>query len=106
VGRSGVARERAAQPLLNRPISIYEVHLGSWRRSPDGHVLGYRQLAVELADYCVQSGFTHVELLPVSEHPSTALGYQVSSYYAPTSRFGSPDDFRHSSTTSTSAGWE
>ena len=88
--------QRAAQPLLNRPISIYEVHLGSWRRSPDGHVLGYRQLAEELADYCVQSGFTHVELLPVSEHPfDGSWGYQVSSYYAPTARFGNPDDFRH-----------
>jgi len=88
--------ERAAQPLLNRPISIYEVHLGSWRRSPDGRVLSYRQLADELADYCVQSGFTHVELLPVSEHPfDGSWGYQVTSYYAPTARFGNPDDFRH-----------
>jgi 1,4-alpha-glucan branching enzyme len=88
--------QRAAQPLLNRPISVYEVHLGSWRRTPDGQVLGYRQLADELADYCVQSGFTHVELLPVTEHPfDGSWGYQVSSYYAPTARFGYPDDFRY-----------
>jgi 1,4-alpha-glucan branching enzyme len=88
--------QRAAQPLLNRPISIYEVHLGSWRRNSDGHVLGYRQLADELADYCVQSGFTHVELLPVAEHPlDGSWGYQVSGFYAPTARFGNPDDFRY-----------
>ena len=88
-------RRRAAEPLLDRPISIYEVHLGSWRRSPDGHVLGYRQLAEELAAYCAESGFTHVELLPISEHPfDGSWGYQVSSYYAPSARFGGPDDFR------------
>jgi 1,4-alpha-glucan branching enzyme len=86
---------RAAQPLLDRPISIYEVHLGSWRRAPDGGVLGYRQLAEELAAYCGEMGFTHVELLPVSEHPfSGSWGYQVTSYYAPTARFGTPEDFR------------
>jgi len=88
--------QRAAQPLLDRPISIYEVHLGSWRRSPDGKVLGYRQLADELAAYCAESGFTHVELMPVTEHPfDGSWGYQVSGYYAPTARFGSPDDFRY-----------
>jgi 1,4-alpha-glucan branching enzyme len=87
---------RAAEPLIDRTISIYEVHLGSWRRRPDGSVLDYRQLAEELADYCVQSGFTHVELLPVAEHPfDGSWGYQVSSYYAPTARFGNPDDFRY-----------
>ena len=88
-------QQRAAQPLLDRPISIYEVHLGSWRRRHDGHLLGYRQLAEELAGYCAASGFTHVELLPVSEHPfDGSWGYQVTSYYAPTARFGTPDDFR------------
>jgi 1,4-alpha-glucan branching enzyme len=88
-------KERAAVPLIERRLSVYEVHLASWRRSPDGHMLGYRQLAEELADYCVDMGFTHVELLPVSEHPfGGSWGYQVSSYYAPTARFGSPDDFR------------
>ncbi|HEX2902799.1 MAG TPA: 1,4-alpha-glucan branching protein GlgB [Jatrophihabitans sp.] len=73
------------------PMSIYEVHLGSWRSG-----LSYRELARELVDYVRQTGFTHVEFLPVSEHPfGGSWGYQVSSYFAPTSRFGSPDDFRH-----------
>ncbi len=72
------------------PLSIYEVHLGSWRQG-----LSYRELAVELTEYVLDLGFTHVELLPVSEHPfGGSWGYQVSSYYAPTSRFGHPDDFR------------
>ena len=87
---------RAAQPMLHRPFSAYEVHLGSWRRTLDGRVLTYPDLAEQLADYCARLGFTHVELLPVSEHPfDGSWGYQVSSYYAPTSRFGTPDDFRH-----------
>ncbi len=73
------------------PMSIYEVHLGSWRLGLD-----YRQLATELVDYVRRTGFTHVEFLPVAEHPyGGSWGYQVSSYFAPTSRFGSPDDFRH-----------
>jgi 1,4-alpha-glucan branching enzyme len=72
------------------PLSIYEVHLGSWRQG-----LSYRDLATQLTDYVVDLGFTHVELMPVSEHPfGGSWGYQVSSYYAPTSRFGHPDDFR------------
>ena len=86
---------RAAEPRLDRPLSIYEVHLGSWRRTLDGQVLSYRDLAEQLAAYCAAAGFTHVELLPVSEHPfDGSWGYQVSSYYAPTARFGAPDDFR------------
>ena len=86
---------RATGPVLDRPLSIYEVHLGSWRRTLDGHVLSYRDLAEQLAAYCTAAGFTHVELLPVSEHPfDGSWGYQVSSYYAPTARFGDPDDFR------------
>jgi 1,4-alpha-glucan branching enzyme len=88
-------RRRAEGPLIDRPLSIYEVHLGSWRRSLEGDVLTYRELAEQLAAYCLEAGFTHVELLPVSEHPfAGSWGYQVSSYYAPTSRFGTPDDFR------------
>ncbi|MEV6240815.1 1,4-alpha-glucan branching protein GlgB [Lentzea sp. NPDC051838] len=83
------ARREATQ-WSNAPMSIYEVHLGSWKPG-----LGYRELAVELADYCEDMGFTHLELLPVAEHPfGGSWGYQVTSYYAPTSRFGSPDDFR------------
>ncbi|HXZ98856.1 MAG TPA: 1,4-alpha-glucan branching protein GlgB [Candidatus Binatia bacterium] len=88
-------RQRARRPLLERPLSVYEVHLGSWRRTLEGEALGYRDLAAQLADYCVEMGFTHIELMPVSEHPySGSWGYQVTSYYAPTSRFGPPDDFR------------
>jgi len=82
--------ERAGTPWHAAPVSVYEVHLGSWRRG-----LSYRQLATELVDYVRDAGFTHVEFLPVAEHPfGGSWGYQVSAYYAPTSRFGSPDDFR------------
>jgi 1,4-alpha-glucan branching enzyme len=78
-------------------MSIYEVHLGSWRRDPDdpSHVLSYRDLAEELGDYVQGMGFTHVELLPVMHHPfSGSWGYQVTSYYAPHSWHGTPDDFK------------
>ncbi|MBU4214138.1 MAG: 1,4-alpha-glucan branching protein GlgB [Actinobacteria bacterium] len=82
--------ERAAKDPHNGPLSVYEVHLGSWRWGRD-----YRALATELTDYVVEMGFTHVELMPVAEHPfGGSWGYQVTSYYAPTSRFGGPDDFR------------
>jgi len=82
--------QRAAVNPVFEPMSTYEVHLGSWRPG-----LTYRQLAEQLTEYVVAQGFTHVELLPVAEHPfGGSWGYQVTSYYAPTSRFGSPDDFR------------
>jgi 1,4-alpha-glucan branching enzyme len=88
---AGWLAERAARNPHTGPMSIYEVHLGSWRAG-----LGYRQLAEELTDYVTTMGFTHVELLPVMEHPyAPSWGYQVTSYYAPSSRFGSPDEFRH-----------
>jgi 1,4-alpha-glucan branching enzyme len=84
--------ERAAHQA---PMSIYEVHLGSWRRRADERRLSYREMAPLLASYCVEMGFTHVELLPVAEHPfGGSWGYQVSHYFAPTARFGEPDDFR------------
>jgi 1,4-alpha-glucan branching enzyme len=84
-----VARRDATQ-WVSAPMSVYEVHLGSWRPG-----LGYRELATELADYVADNGFTHVELLPVAEHPfGGSWGYQVTSYYAPTARFGGPDEFR------------
>jgi 1,4-alpha-glucan branching enzyme len=84
-----VAR-RDATDWLEAPMSVNEVHLGSWRQG-----LGYRELADALADHLEATGFTHVELMPVAEHPfGGSWGYQVTSYYAPTSRFGSPDDFR------------
>jgi 1,4-alpha-glucan branching enzyme len=88
---------RAQKDWLREPISIYEVHLGSWRRNPmeGNRPLSYLELADELSDYCADLGFTHVELLPVMEHPfSGSWGYQVTGYFAPTSRFGSPDDFK------------
>ncbi|MEU0463676.1 1,4-alpha-glucan branching protein GlgB [Amycolatopsis sp. NPDC006131] len=83
--------KRNATNWANAPMSVYEVHLGSWRPG-----LGYRELAEELADYVQDMGFTHVELLPIAEHPfGGSWGYQVTSYYAPTARFGHPDDFRY-----------
>jgi 1,4-alpha-glucan branching enzyme len=90
-----LARRGQAQ-ALDAPISIYEVHLGSWKRVPDtGGFLTYRDLAHQLAEYCQMMGYTHVELLPISEHPfDPSWGYQTVGYYAPTSRFGTPDDFR------------
>jgi 1,4-alpha-glucan branching enzyme len=82
---------RARQDVLTSPMSTYEVHLGSWRPG-----LSYVELADQLTAYVTELGFTHVEFLPVAEHPfGGSWGYQVTSYYAPTSRFGSPDEFRH-----------
>ena len=80
-----------------RPISIYEVHLGSWRRAAqDQRRLSYRELATELLDYVRELGFTHIELLPIAEYPfDGSWGYQPVGLYAPTSRFGDPDDFRY-----------
>ncbi|MGY1899273.1 1,4-alpha-glucan branching protein GlgB [Nocardia gipuzkoensis] len=81
---------RAATDPTRAPMSVYEVHLGSWRPG-----LGYRELAEQLAEYVRAAGYTHIELLPIAEHPfGGSWGYQVTSYYAPTARFGSPDDFR------------
>ena len=88
--------QRATGPQLDAPTSIYEVHLGSWRRKDDGSYLSYRDLAAELVPYVVDLGFTHIELLPVTEHPfDGSWGYQPIGMFAPTQRFGSPDDFRY-----------
>jgi 1,4-alpha-glucan branching enzyme len=89
---------RQGEPDLDKPVSIYEVHLGSWRRNGgDGdRWLTYRELANELIPYVLDMGFTHIELLPVSEHPfDGSWGYQPIGLYAPTWRFGEPDDFRY-----------
>jgi 1,4-alpha-glucan branching enzyme len=88
--------ERARKDHLKEPMSIYEVHLGSWLRGPHNSYLSYRELADKLVEYAVRMGYTHLELLPVMEHPfSGSWGYQVVGYYAPTSRFGSPQDFMY-----------
>jgi 1,4-alpha-glucan branching enzyme len=88
------SRKRGA-PNIDRPISIYEVHLGSWRRGAHGDFLGYRQLAEQLIPYVSGLGFTHIELLPVTEHPfDGSWGYQPIGLYASTQRFGNPDEFR------------
>jgi 1,4-alpha-glucan branching enzyme len=91
-------RTRARANALDAPISIYEVHLGSWRRVPEEHdrSLTYRELAHALADYCTDMGYTHVELVPIMEHPFYgSWGYQVTGYFAPTSRYGTPQDFMY-----------
>jgi len=85
---------RGKRHWLKEPVSIYELHLESWLRGPENHALGYNEIADALVEYLVRMHYTHVELLPVMEHPfSGSWGYQVIGYYAPTSRFGTPEDF-------------
>jgi 1,4-alpha-glucan branching enzyme len=87
---------RKQRDWLHEPVAIYEVHLESWLRDPQGQSLTYRNLAVKLVAYVKQMGYTHIEMLPVMEHPfSGSWGYQVTGYYAPTARFGTPDDFKY-----------
>ncbi|MBE9533269.1 MAG: 1,4-alpha-glucan branching protein GlgB [Proteobacteria bacterium] len=87
-------REKA--DWLHQPHSVYEVHMGSWNRNDDGEFLTYREMAEQMVPYVKELGFTHIELLPVTEHPlDISWGYQTTGYFAPTSRFGSPDDLRY-----------
>ena len=90
-----ISEQRQRANALDAPISVYEVHLGSWKRNADGEWLTYRELAEQLVPYVRDMGFTHIELLPIHEHPfDGSWGYQPTGLYAPTSRFGTPWDFR------------
>ncbi len=92
----GWINARAKHDWLHAPMSVYEVHLGSWQRDDEGNFLNYKQLAEKLVEYVKHLNFTHIELLPITEHPfDGSWGYQTTGYFSPTSRFGTPDDFRY-----------
>ncbi len=88
--------QRAKYDWLHSPFNCYEAHLGSWKRNSDGEFLTYRELADQLVPYLVEMGYTHIELLPITEHPlNESWGYQTTGYFAATNRFGTPDDLRY-----------
>ena len=92
---SDFVSQRNLQKNKPKPINVYEVHLGSWKKKDGWKFCSYKEIAVDLAQYCVSMGYTHIELLPIQEHPlDESWGYQVSGYYAVTSRFGTPNDFQ------------
>ena len=87
---------RRKEKILNRPVNIYEVHAGSWKQHEDGSVLSFRELAQQLVPYVKDMGYTHIELLPVMEYPyDPSWGYQITCYYAPTHRYGAPEDLKY-----------
>lgn len=93
---AGWQEEKANDPYLQQPLLIYEVHLGSWRRKEDGSFYSYGELADQLVDYVAEHGYTHIELMPLAEHPlDQSWGYQVTGYYSVTSRFGTPLEFMY-----------
>ena len=97
VWHDGLSRaRRRKEKILNRPVNIYEVHAGSWKRHEDGSVLSFRELAQQLVPYVRDMGYTHIELLPVMEYPyDPSWGYQITCYYAPTHRYGAPEDLKY-----------
>ncbi|MFZ7102012.1 MAG: 1,4-alpha-glucan branching protein GlgB [Peptococcaceae bacterium] len=91
-----VHSRKTTDSILGKPLNIYEVHLGSWKRGAQGEFLNYRELATKLVNYVTEMGYTHLELLPVMEHPlDGSWGYQITGYYGVTSRYGSPEDFMY-----------